>query len=132
VTTFVLKLVGGNCKFPDPTAEANELADVDAVGREAYLLLADRSHPPLSAADAFGATVRICRQNGSTLIPLCEATALDLVSGATPPSVVHIYGALEGRSFRRLTRFRPIASHGLTLQEETKLTLSSAYALRSS
>lgn len=127
---ILMALAGGMPNFPDPIAEANALAALDTQGGLAYLLLARRDRPPLSAQYCFGATVVICAQNPTTrtLTPLYEATALDLVTGATPSSVTNIYGALQGRRFRRLTRFVPISSSGLTPQQEEDLVTSSAYA----
>ncbi|MDP1563850.1 MAG: DUF429 domain-containing protein [Pirellulaceae bacterium] len=104
----------GNDDYPDPVEEIDALCTLDANDEPTYLLLANRSSPPLSGASC-GEVVGLCTSLDNRLI--LHGTAVvagECIRCDTPPSVLPIYGVLSGRVFRPLTDLERLPSDGLS------------------
>lgn len=102
-----------NNDYPDPVEEIDALCTLDANDEPTYLLLADRSSPPMSGASC-GETVGLCTSQGKRLILHGMATvAGESVHGDTPPSVQPIYGNLANRTFCPLRDLERLPFHEL-------------------
>lgn len=85
--------------YPDPVEEIDALCTLDANDERTYLLLANRSSPPLRGASC-GEVIGLCTSHGNRLI--LHGTAVvagESIRDCTPLSVQPIYGSLEGRVF---------------------------------
>jgi hypothetical protein len=103
-----------NNDYPDPVEEIDALCTLDANDEPTYLLLANRSSPPLSRASS-GEVVGLCTSRGNRLILHgTAAVAVDCIRGDTPPSVQPLYGDLVGRVFCPLNDLERIPSDGLS------------------
>jgi hypothetical protein len=88
-----------NDQYPDPLEEIDALCAVDANEEPVFLLLADRTSPPMYASFC-GEIVGLCTSDNVWLI--LHGTAVvagPCVRGNTPSSVRPIYGELTGRVF---------------------------------
>lgn len=101
-------------EYPDPLEEIDALCSLDADDEPTYLLLANRSSPPLSGASC-GEVVGLCTSQSQRLI--LHGTAVvagKCITGGTPPSVVPIYGNLPGRVFCPLKNLERLPSEDLS------------------
>lgn len=102
-----------NDDYPDPVEEIDALCTLDANDEPTYLLLANRSSPPLSGASC-GEVVGLCTSQGNRLI--LHGTAVvagKCIRGVTPLSVLPIYGNLSGRVFCPLKELERLPSDEL-------------------
>jgi hypothetical protein len=88
-----------NDNFPDPLEEIDALCSLDALDEKTYLMLANRSSPPLSGASEDD-VVGLCTSDSNGLILHALANVAGNYSeGSTPVSVQPIYGDWTNRVF---------------------------------
>lgn len=107
----------GNPRYPEPNGEILALVDIWNQGQMPYLLLADRTHPPLAGqAVQQGALVYLCTATNHLLEVHAQAHLAELHQGAPPPSVAGIYQAHtnENRYYRGIVDLQnyPDGPHG--------------------
>jgi hypothetical protein len=91
-----------NRTYPDPVEEIDALCTLDDAGEQAFLLLADRSAPPMCGA-VCGDVVGLCTsQNGQLILHGTGVVAGACIRGSTPPTVQTLYGRLTNRVFSPL------------------------------
>ena len=133
-----------NINFPEPSLEIHRLHDMVRRGEKPYSLLSDRSDAPMAGKDSskdegdrvfLGTSVMM--PTGRELILHGFATIGPLHQGATPDSVVELYGRLENRSFRELIDVSlyhsgsiNAKSIGMSSEEIKKFLKGMAYAKR--
>jgi len=128
-------LFGRNDRYPDPAGEIDTLAKLDETGKDVYLKLSARDDAPLKNA-AEGECVYLCtREGGRWTICGAAEVAGPPVRGATPPSMVPLYGAEGDRHWwRRLERIRkyesPRSAADLGLEEEVLPAVGQAHVIR--
>ncbi len=100
-------LFGRNNRYPDPTGEIHLLAELDQRGEEVFLKLSAGDDAPLKDA-AVGERLYICTcEHGQWAIRGEAEVSGRPIRGATPPSMVPLYGAIDDRHWwRRLERLR--------------------------
>ena len=128
-------LFGRNDRYPDPTGEIDILAKLDETGKDVFLKLSARDDAPLKNA-AEGESVYLCTREGGrwTIRGEAEVTGSP-VRGATPPSMVPLYGAVGDRHWwRRLERIRkyesPRSAADLDLEEDVLPPVGQAHVIR--
>jgi hypothetical protein len=102
-----------NDDYPDPVEEIDALCTLDANDEPTYLLLANRSSPPLSGSSC-GDVVGLCTSRSNRLI--LHGTAVvagECVRGDTPLTVIPVYGYLTGRFFLQLKDLERLPSDEL-------------------
>jgi hypothetical protein len=106
-----------NRTYPDPVEEIDALCTLDDDGEQAFLLLADRSAPPLCGASC-GDIVGLCTsQNGRLILHGTGVIAGACIRGDTPPTVQPLYGKLSNRVFSPLKDL--VRQHSNELDEAT-------------
>jgi hypothetical protein len=91
-----------NRNYPDPVEEIDALCTLDDDGEQAFLLLADRSAPPMCWAEC-GDVVGLCTsQDGQLILHGTGVIAGACIRGSTPPTVQALYGRLTNRLFSPL------------------------------
>ena len=128
-------LFGRNDRYPDPAGEIDTLAKLDETGKDVFLKLSARDDAPLKNA-AEGECVYLCTREGGRWTIRGEAdVAGPPVRGATPPSMVPLYGAEGDRHWwRRLERIRkyesPKSAADLGLEEDVLPPVGQAHVIR--
>ena len=128
-------LFGRNDRYPDPTGEIHLLAKLDERGEEVFLKLSARDDDPLKNA-AEGERVYLCtREEGRWSIRGEAEVRGRPIRGATPPSMVPLYGPIDDRHWwRRLERVRlyeePRSAADLGLEEGALPTVGQAHVIR--
>jgi hypothetical protein len=103
-----------NEDYPNPVEEIDALCTLDDNEDPAFLLLANRSSPPLSGASC-GEIVGLCTSQGNRLtLHGTAVVAGNTIRGSTPPSVQPIYGNLAGRVFCPLKDLERLPSDELS------------------
>jgi hypothetical protein len=100
-------LFGSNDRYPDPADEIDTLAKLDERGEEVFLKLSARDDAPLKGA-VEGEFVYLCTREGGRWSILGESEVIGPpIRGATPDSVVPLYGpGGEPHWWRRLEHIR--------------------------
>ncbi len=128
-------LFGVNDRNPDPAGEIDTLAKLGQTGTDVFLKLSARDDAPLKDA-AEGECVYLCtREEGRWTIRGEGEVTGPPVRGATPPSMVPLYGADGDRHWwRRLERLRkydsPRSPADLGLEEEVLPPVGQAHVVR--
>jgi hypothetical protein len=128
-------LFGRSDRYPDPTGEIHLLAKLDERGEEVFLKLSARDDAPLKNA-AEGERVYLCtREEGRWSIRGEAEVSGRPIRGATPPSMVPLYGPIDGRHWwRRLERVRlyeePRSAADLGLEEGLLPPVGQAHVIR--
>jgi len=128
-------LFGRNDRYPDPLAEIDQLAILGERGEDAFLKLSARDDAPLKNA-AEGEVIYLCTRDEGRWSILGEAGVIGPpIRGATPPSMVQLYGPVEGRHWwRRLERIRvyesPKTGADLGLEEGDLPSRGQAHVIR--
>jgi hypothetical protein len=128
-------LFGRNDRYPDPTGEIDLLARLDERGEEVFLKLSARDDAPLKNA-VEGERVYLCtREEGRWSIRGEAEVSGPPIRGATPPSMVPLYGPIDNHHWwRRLERVRlyeePRSAADLGLDEDTLPTVGQAHVIR--
>jgi hypothetical protein len=128
-------LFGRNDRYPDPTDEIDLLAKLDERGEEVFLKLSARDDAPLKNA-AEGELVYLCtREEGRWSIRGEAEVSGPPIRGATPLSMVPLYGSIDDRHWwRRLERVRryeePRSAAELGLEEDTLPAVGQAHVIR--
>lgn len=102
-----------NENYPNPLEEIDALCTLDDSDEQAYLLLADRTAPPMSGASC-GEVVGLCTSEDNEL--MLHGTAIISgvrIHGHTPPSVEPLYGRLLRRTFSPLNDLQRVPSKAL-------------------
>lgn len=104
-------LFGKNENYPDPGSEIMELARKGRNGAEVFLKLSPRDDAPLKNAKQ-GEVVYLCTREQGRWLVHGEATLFgDATRGATPDSMLPVYGGTGDRHWwRRLQQIR-VYSH---------------------
>jgi hypothetical protein len=90
--------------FPHPAQEIGTLAQIENGGGQAFLLLTDQLYPPLSGRTlALGDLVYLTIKVQGGLDVYAQGEIGPRHHGATPQSVLNLYGHLQGRWFRQIT-----------------------------
>jgi hypothetical protein len=135
VTRMWLYLFGRNDRYPDPTGEIDLLAELDERGEEVFLKLSARDDAPLKNA-VEGERVYLCtREEGRWSIRGEAEVSGPPIRGATPPSMVPLYGLIDHHHWwRRLGRVRlyeePRSAADLGLEEDTLPAVGQAHVIR--
>src|SRR5262245_17780361 len=100
-------LFGRNERYPYPAGEIHTIAKLDQTGEDVFLKLSARDDAPLKDA-AEGESVYLCtREEGRWAIRGEAEVTGPPMRGATPPSMVPLYGAAGDRHWwRRLGRIQ--------------------------
>jgi hypothetical protein len=128
-------LFGRNDRYPDPTGVIDLLAKLDERGEEVFLKLSARDDAPLKNA-VEGERVYLCtREEGRWSIRGEAEVSGPPIRGATPPSMVPLYGPIDSHHWwRRLERVRlyeePRSAADLGLEEDTLPTVGQAHVIR--
>lgn len=102
-----------NVQYPNPVEEIDTLCTLDGNDEPTFLLLAERTYPPLSRASG-GEVVGLCTSEGNRLI--LHGTAViagNAIRGSTPSSMLPIYGNRERRVFCPLKDLERLPSEEL-------------------
>jgi hypothetical protein len=128
-------LFGRNDRYPEPTCEIDLLAKLDERGEEVFLKLSARDDAPLKNA-VEGDRVYLCtREEGRWSIRGEAEVSGPPIRGATPPSMVPLYGPINRHHWwRRLERVRlyeePRSAADLGLEEDTLPPAGQAHVIR--
>jgi hypothetical protein len=128
-------LFGRNDQYPDPTGEIDLLAKLDERGEEVFLKLSARDDAPLKNA-VEGERVYLCtREVGRWSIHGEAEVSGPPVRGATPPSMVPLYGAIDNHHWwRRLGHVRlydePRSAADFGLEEDALPAVGQAHVIR--
>ncbi len=128
-------LFGRNDRYPDPAGEIDTLAKLGEMGKPVFLKLSARDDAPLKNA-AEGESVYLCTREGGRWAIRGEAEVTGPpLRGATPPSMVPLYGAVGDRHWwRRLERIHiyeaPRSAADLGLDEAVLPPVGQAHVIR--
>jgi hypothetical protein len=128
-------LFGRNDRYPDPAAEIDTLARLDERGEDVFLKLSAREDAPLKNAVG-GERLFLCtREEGQWLIRGEADVIGPAIQGATPPSMISLYGPVDERHWwRRLGRIRlyesPKTGADLGLDEGALPHVGQAHVIR--
>jgi hypothetical protein len=128
-------LFGRNDRYPDPAGEIDLLAELDGRGEEVFLKLSARDDAPLKNA-VEGELVYLCtREQGRWSIRGEAEVSGPPIRGATPPSMVPLYGPIDHHHWwRRLGRVRlyeePRSAADLGLEEGALPAVGQAHVIR--
>ncbi len=128
-------LFGRNDRHPDPTSEIHLLAKLDERGEEVFLRFQARDDAPLKNA-VEGERVYLCtREEGRWSIRGEAEVGGRPIRGATPPSMVTLYGSIGDRHWwRRLQRVRlyeePRSAADLGFEEDILPPVGPAHVIR--
>jgi hypothetical protein len=128
-------LFGRNERYPDPAVEIDTLAKLDERGEDAFLKLSARDDAPGKNA-AEGECVYLCtRQEGRWSIHGEAEVIGPPIRGATPPSMVPLYGQVgDHHWWRRLGSIRlyeaPRSAADLGLDGDVLPPVGEAHVIR--
>jgi hypothetical protein len=95
-----------NERYPDPVEEIDALCTLDDSDEQAYLLLANRTAPPMSGASCEEVVGLCTSENGKLILHATGVIGGVCIHGKTPASVEPLYGRFSRRSFSPLIGLR--------------------------
>jgi hypothetical protein len=124
-----------NDRYPEPTGEIDLLAKLDERGEEVFLRLSARDDAPLKDAAEADRVYLCTREEGRWTIRGEAEVNGPPIRGATPLSMVPLYGSIDARHWwRRLERVRiyekPKSAADVGLEEDDLPAVGQAHVIR--